>query len=87
MTEPALEDQELFSIAGGVAVDKVNVYGVYEVSDNTAGATGVEDTRGTFGVQYNLGSQSHVWIEYASIDLDSDPEADDYVTIGLQHSF
>lgn len=78
------DDSEVFSIAGGVSVNKVNLYAVHE---NAEGPTGLEDEYSTLGVQYNLGSRSRVWIEYAGQDLDSDPNADDYITIGMRHDF
>ncbi|MDM5147635.1 porin [Candidatus Persebacteraceae bacterium Df01] len=83
----AASDPQLFSIAAGVAVDKVNLYAVYDSLENAEGADGAKDHYGTVGVQYNLGSKSRVWIEYASQDLDTDADADDYVNIGLRHDF
>ncbi len=81
-------DAELFSVAGGVAVDRVNVYALYEAVENAdGGRVGVEDSYGTLGVQYTLGSNSRVWIEYWSRDLDSDPAAEDVINIGLRHDF
>lgn len=85
------DDTELFSLAAGVAVDKVNLYGVYEVreTDFTGGDVSLsrEDSYGTIGVQYNLGAQSRVWIEYWARDLDSNPAAEDVINIGLRHDF
>ena len=81
------EDSELFSVAGGVAVDRVNVYALYEAVENAGGSAGVEDSYGTLGVQYTLGSNSRVWIEYWSRDLDSDTAAEDVINIGLRHDF
>ena len=80
-------DAELFSVAGGVEVDRVNVYALYEAVENAGGGAGVEDSYGTLGVQYTLGSNSRVWIEYWSRDLDSKPDADDIINIGLRHDF
>ena len=80
-------DAELFSVAGGVEVDRVNVYALYEAVENAGGSAGVEDSYGTLGVQYTLGSNSRVWIEYWSRDLDSKPDADDIINIGLRHDF
>ncbi len=86
-----VDDTELFSIAAGVAIDKVNLYVLYEQAESSGNASGVkvsgEDTFGTVGVQYDLGSQSRVWIEYLSRDLDSDTAADDIVSVGLRHDF
>ena len=79
-----LEDTTLFSLAGGVSVDKVNLYALYDQREN---ATKQEDSWGTLGAQYNLGSRSRVWIEYVSRDLDTDTNADDYVNIGMRHDF
>ncbi|MGI9307284.1 MAG: porin [Gammaproteobacteria bacterium] len=79
----ALADRELISVAGGVALDKVNVYALYETRELGM----VEDTYGTVGVQYSLGSNSRVWIEYWSRDLDSDTTAEDLVNLGLRHDF
>ena len=81
------EDSELFSVAGGVSVDRVNVYALYEAVENAGGSAGVEDSYGTLGVQYTLGSNSRVWIEYWSRDLDSDTAAEDVINIGLRHDF
>ena len=86
-SDTPLEDTETFSIAGGISVSKVNLYALYETQDNVDGNNGVEDNYGTFGVQYNLGARSRVWVEYANRDLESDAEKDDYVTIGLRHDF
>ena len=89
-------DRENFSIAGGITLDKVHLYALYEqasdgsTTTDTAGgttSTAGEDSRGTVGVQYDLGAQSRVWIEYYSRDLDSAPETDDVVSIGLRHDF
>ena len=91
-------DTENFSIAGGITLDKVHLYALYEQQsdgETITSAAGVrtstaeEDARGTVGVQYDLGAQSRVWIEYASRDLEggSDTEVDDVVGIGLRHDF
>ena len=78
------EDATFFSIGGGVSVDKVNLYALYEQREDDRKR---EDSYGTIGAQYNLGSQSRVWIEYTSNDYDSDPMNDDYVNIGMRHDF
>ena len=78
------EDTTFFAVGGGVAVDKVNLYALYEQRENQ---TKQEDSYGTIGAQYNLGSQSRVWIEYTSNDYDSSPTTDDYVNIGMRHDF
>ena len=88
-------DAELFSVAGGVEVDRVNVYVLYEAMENAnGGEVGVEDSYGTLGVQYTLGSNSRVWIEYWSRDLGNtaanpnrNEENDDIINIGLRHDF
>ena len=89
-------DRENFSIAGGITLDKVHLYALYEqasdgsTTTDTAGgttSTASEDSRGTVGVQYDLGAQSRVWVEYYSRDLDSSPETDDVVSLGLRHDF
>ena len=92
-----LDDTEMFSIAAGVSIDRVELYAVYETleksginSNSTTAAvtkTTVEDTYTTVGVTYMLGAQSRVWVEYAGRDLDSDASAEDYVNIGLRHDF
>ena len=83
--DPAkLEDTTIFAMGGGVAVDKVNLYALYEQRENP---TKQEDSYGTIGAQYNLGSQSRVWIEYTSNDYDSNANLDDYVNIGMRHDF
>ena len=79
-----LEDETRFSIGGGVSVDKVNLYALYDQLENSMKA---ENSYGTVGAQYNLGSRSRVWIEYVSRDLDTSPTTDDYVNIGMRHDF
>ncbi len=88
------EDVEIFSIAAGVSVDKVNLYVGYETAENSnaygqgnSGNNGQESTYGLVGVQYNLGSQSRVWIEYWNRDIDANPNRDDIVSVGLRHDF
>ena len=88
------EDVEIFSVAAGVAVDKVNLYVLYESAENAgryggggSQYTGMETKYGTLGVQYTLGSNSRVWIEYFSQDVDSDPSVEDVINIGLRHDF
>ncbi len=90
---PGAEDVEILSLAAGVSVDKVSLYGVYETAENAgefggggANQTGNETTYGTIGVQYDLGAQSRVWIEYFSRDVD-EVERDDIINIGLRHDF
>lgn len=88
------EDTEILSLAAGVAVDKVNLYTLYETRESlginrasTNELAIVEDNYGTVGVQYNLGARSRVWIEYAARDLESNDDAEDSINIGLQHDF
>ena len=86
------DDTTLFSMAGGVTVDKVNLYALYDqreskISSPVVGNLTLEDSFGTIGAQYNLGARSRVWIEYVTRDLDSDATADDYVNIGMRHDF
>ena len=78
------EDTEVFSIAGGVSVDKVSVYALHEIKDDQYARS---DSYTTLGVQYTLGSNSWTWVEYAGQDLDSSESEDDTFTIGLGHSF
>ena len=90
------QDTSVFSIAGGITVDKVGVYAVHETSQN---ASEEDDSYSTLGIQYNLGSRSRIWVEYAAQDLDSGPDyysgkldadvrdEDDTFTIGLRHDF
>ena len=78
------EDQTRFSIGGGVSVDKVSLYALYDQLEDHQKA---ENSYGTIGAQYNLGSRSRVWIEYVSRDLDTSPTTDDYVNIGMRHDF
>ena len=91
-----LLDAERFSIAGGITLDKVHLYALYEQVESGIASTGFTspllsgtraDSYGTVGVQYDLGAQSRVWIEYFSRDLESDTSADDVVGIGLRHDF
>ena len=93
------KDTTIFSVAGGVTLDKVALYALYEKRtdglDNNGGES--EDVRSTVGAQYNLGSKTWVWVEYAMRDDDSDEflangmpngnRADNSVNIGLGHSF
>ena len=81
------EQQTLTSLAGGVSLDKVSLYGVWEQAGDSGGTKGVDNTYATLGVQYNLGSRSRVWMEYRNQDLDSDKKADDFVNIGMRHDF
>ena len=79
-----VEDVTTFAMGGGVSVDKVNLYALFEQQETSAKE---EDSYGTIGAQYNLGSQSRVWIEYTTNDYDSTPTLDDYVNIGMRHDF
>ena len=94
------EDETAMSIGGGISLDKVNLYALWEQRDNSHGVDGMKDSASTVGVQYNLGSNSRVWIEYAMRDLDSDEygdvaasttknsnRSDDSFNIGMQHDF
>ena len=87
----SFSDNEIFSLAGGISVDKVAVYAVYENKEsdmvvNNKHIRG-DDTYTTLGVQYTLGSNSWTWVEYAGRDLDSSDSEDDGFSIGLGHSF
>jgi predicted porin len=77
------EDSKFVSIAGGVSVDKVNMYAVWEQFDYGNG----EDATTVIGVQYNLGSRSRVWMDFINQDLDSNSKAEDHVMVGLRHDF
>ena len=80
----SLQDSEVFSVAGGITVDKVAVYAVHEnIEDQYAR----DNAYTTLGVQYTLGSNSWTWVEYAGRDLDSSETEDDDFSIGLGHSF
>ena len=88
------EDQTIVSLASGVSLDKVSLYGVWEKRDgNARGQDGQEDTQATLGAQYNLGANSRVWLEYTMRDNDSDKakdkgaRADDSFNVGLRHDF
>lgn len=87
----SLDDTEIFSIGGGVTVDKVALYALYETAEVTAESgrakVTAEDDRATVGVQYNIGAQSRVWVEYAARDLDSSEPAEDSINIGMRHDF
>ena len=78
------QDETVFSVAGNVSVGKSGVYVVHETKENLLS---MDDTSTAFGVEYRLNSKSKTWIEYAARDYDSNPAADDYVTIGLRHDF
>jgi predicted porin len=82
-TNVAKEDKKFVSVAGGVSVGKVNMYGVWEQSDDGT----YEDARTVIGIQYNLGSRSRVWMDYNGRDHDSDATAEDNINIGLRHDF
>ena len=84
-----LDDTQVFSIAGGITVDKVGVYAVYEnreksavkQNDKSIVVESQDESRTTLGVQYTLGSNSWTWVEYAGRDLDSDASADNDFSI------
>jgi len=77
-------DETVFSIAGNVAIGKSGVYVVHETKENLLSQ---DDSATAFGVEYNFNSKSKSWIEYAGRDYDSNPGAEDYVTIGFRHDF
>ena len=77
-------DDEFVSLAGGVSVDKINLYAVW---DKVEYGNGVEDATTVLGVQYNLGSRSRVWMDYVSKDLDTNTAAEDQIYVGLRHDF
>ena len=79
------QDRSAFSLSGGVAVNQMNLYVVYESIDGINADN--KDIYTTLGAQYNLGAKARVWVEYIAQDLDSTPAADDYVAIGLRHDF
>ena len=70
------EDETIMSLAGGISLDKVSLYALWEQRDNSHGVDGMKDSASTVGVQYNLGANSRVWIEYAMRDVDSDEYGD-----------
>lgn len=65
--------------------------GSYAIADDPAAAditvVEYEDTTTVFGVQYNLGSNTRVWFDYAAKDYASDSEVGDNFSIGLRHDF
>ena len=88
------EDITNLSLAAGVSIDKIRLYGVWDKTEgNVDGQDGQEDTQATLGAQYNLGSNSRVWVEYIMRDNDSDKgdpkgeRADNSFNVGLQHNF
>ena len=85
------KDTTYTSLAAGVTVDKVALYGVYEMQEVSAqsGIAKVDnkDRYATLGAQYNLGSNSRVFVEYNNQDLDSNKDADDRFEVGLRHDF
>ena len=93
------EDETMMSLAGGISLDKVNLYALWEQRDNSHGVDGMKDAVSTVGVQYNLGANSRVWVEYAMRDFDSDENttiagttkntdrADNSFNVGLRHDF
>jgi predicted porin len=93
MTKVAVKcgDTEVFSMAGGISVDKVKVYAVYDTRERDAEIDGnlkrADDTRSTLGVQYTLGSNSWTWVEYAGRDFDTSKTENSDFSIGLGHSF
>jgi hypothetical protein len=94
----SVDDTVVFSIAGGISVDKVNVYALYEnkehdfFADKDGDGEVDKHLRGddsyyTLGLQYSLGSRSRVWAEYAGQDLNSSENEDGDFNIGLRHDF
>lgn len=77
------DDTEYFSLAGGVSVDKVNLYVLYEQSEQGSD----KNTYGTVGVQYNLGSRSRTFVEYNDQDAHDSTTDDASVVVGLRHDF
>ena len=87
------EERDLFSVAGGVSLDKVSLYAMYETDDPESGD---EDSFGVIGVQYNFSSQMRIWAEYGLNDgVTNDRPGDtgtsrareDSINIGLRHDF
>ena len=78
------QDETVFSIAGNVNIGPTGVYVVHETKENLIG---LDDALTSFGVQYNFNSKAKTWIEYSAFDFESDPTAEDFVTIGLRHDF
>ena len=77
-------DETVFSIAGNVSVGNSGVYVVHETKEDLLSR---DDSATAFGVEYRFNSKSKTWIEYAGRDYDSNPGAEDYVTIGFRHDF
>ena len=77
-------DETVFSIAGNVSVGNSGVYVVHETKENLVSQ---DDSATAFGVEYRFNSKSKTWIEYAGRDYDSNPGAEDYVTVGFRHDF
>ena len=85
------KDTTYTSLGGGVTIDKVALYGVYELQEISARSGFLKadhkDRYATLGVQYNLGAQSRVFVEYNNQDLDSNKDADDRFEVGMRHDF
>lgn len=80
----AADDAEIFAVGGGVTVDKIALYGIYESQENSSAQ---DDRHFTLGFQYNLGAKTRAYIEYFGQDYDSSTSEDDDVVIGLRHDF
>ena len=95
-----VDDTTIWEIHAGISLEKVNLYAIHAMRDNTdqvnamAVATGSganpaqqNDSYSTLGVQYNLGSRSRAWLEYVTQEYDSAVDNEDYVNIGLRFDF
>ena len=47
----------------------------------------MDDAYTIFGVEYKFNSKAKTWIEYVGQDAESNPDAEDFVSIGLRHDF
>ena len=80
----AKQDETVFAISGNVDVGPTGVYVVHETKETLLG---LDDAYTIFGVEYNFNSKAKTWIEYVGRDAESNPKAEDFVSIGLRHDF
>ncbi len=77
------DDRTVAGLGAGISLDKINLYLSSEADDTATG----DNAYTTLGAQYNLGSNSRVWLEYVTVDNDGSDVEDDHVNMGLRHDF
>ena len=82
------DDTTNYGLAGGVSVDKLNLWVLHDWREVGTAAAGEEDwSFTTFGANYSLGSQTTAFLEYNTVDNSAATNEDDTITIGLVHNF